>query len=69
MDTRFLIWSNATTWVLLSPHAKFIYNKAPSKINRMSPNKVTYEVDPLCPLDVMLRAMNEKPSVEANKRL
>ena len=35
----------------------------------MSPFKVVYGVDPLSPLDLVARGMNEKPNVEASKRV
>jgi len=42
---------------------------APSKTTGLSPFKIVYGVEPLSPLDLTLRSLNEKPSVEANKRV
>jgi len=42
---------------------------APSKTTGLSPFKVVYGVEPLSPLDLTPRALNEKPSVEASKRV
>jgi len=66
---RGLIKSNANARDLLLPHAKFAYNKAPSKPTVMSPFNGVYGMDPLSPLDLVPRAMNEKPGVEASKRV
>jgi len=52
-----------------SPNAEFAYNRAPSKATKVSPFKVVYGVDPLSLIDLVSKAMNEKPSVEASKRV
>jgi len=66
---RVLVKSNVKAWDLLLPHAEFAYNKAPSKATDFPPFKVVHGVDPLSPLDLMPREMNEKPSVEASRRV
>jgi hypothetical protein len=66
---RTLIKSNSKAWDTLLPHAEFAYNKAPSKTTGLSSFKVVYGVDPLTPLDLVPRAFDEKPSVEATKRV
>jgi len=42
---------------------------APSKTTGLSPFKVVYGVEPWSPLDLTPRALDEKPSVEASKRV
>jgi len=64
---RALVKPNAKAWDLLLPHAEFAYNRAPSKATRISPFKVVYGMDPLSPLDLVPKAVDEKPSVEASK--
>jgi len=54
---------------LLLPHAEFAYNKAPSKATGFSPFKIVYGVDALSSLNLVPREMNEKPSVEASRRV
>ena len=49
------------------PHAEFAFNKTPSKATGLSPFKVVYGLDPLSPLDLIPREMNEKPHMEASK--
>ena len=66
---RALIKSHSKAWDLILPHAEFAYNMAPSKTTDLSPFKVVYGVEPLSPLDLTPRALNEKPSVEASKRV
>jgi len=56
-------------WDLLLPHTEFAYSKEPRKTTRISAFKVVYEIDPLNPLDLIRRLMNEKPSVGASKRV
>jgi len=43
---------------LLLPHAKFAYSKAPSKTIGISPFKAVYNIDPLGPLDLVLRPLD-----------
>ena len=66
---RVLVKSSVEVWDLLLTQAEFAYNKAPSKGTGFSPFKVVYGVDPLSPLDLVRRGMNEKPNVEASKRV
>jgi len=66
---RALIKTNSKAWDLILPHAKFVYNMAPSKTTGLSPFKIVYGVDPLSPLNLIPRPMDEKPSVEASKRV
>ena len=54
---------------MLLLYGEFGYNKAASKTTRMSPFKFVYGIDPLSPLDLVPRAMNDKRSVEASKRV
>jgi len=66
---RALIRSNSKAWDLILPHAEFAYNMAPSKTTDLSPFKIVYGVEPLTPLDLIQRPLDEKPSVEASKRV
>ena len=45
------------------------YNIAPSKTIGLSPFKTVYSIGPLSPLDLVPRPLNEKPIVEASKRV
>jgi len=67
LDTllRALIKPHAKAWDLLLPHAKFAYNKAPSKATGLSPFKVVYEIDLLSPIDITPRPQDQKPSADA----
>jgi len=51
------------------PHDELAYNKTPSMTTDMSPFKIVYKVEPLSPLYLMLRSMEEKPCMEASKRV
>ena len=66
---RALIKSNAKAWDLLLPHTELAYNNAPNKTTEMSSFKVIYGIDPSSPLDLVPKAMNEKPSVVTSKRI
>ena len=66
---RALIKSNSKAWYLILPHAEFAYNMAPSKTTSLSPFKIVYGVEPLCPLALIPRLLDEKPWVEASKRV
>jgi len=66
---RALIKSNAKVMDLLLPYDGFACNKAPSKTTGMSPFKVVYGTNPLSPLDLMPRATDDKPNMEASKRV
>jgi len=64
-----LIKLQSKAWDLLLPHAEFAYNKAPSKDTGLSPFKVVYGLDPLAPLDLVLRPQDHKPSADAEQRI
>jgi len=66
---RALIKLNAKAWDSLLPLTEFAYIKAPSKTTGMSPFTVVYGVDPLSPLHLVLRNLEEKLNVEASKRV
>jgi len=66
---RALIKPPAKAWDLLLPHAKFAYNKAPSTATRLSPFKVVYGLDPLSPLDLTPRPLDQKLSADAAPRV
>ena len=53
----------------VSPHMEFAYNRSSSKATGMSFFKVICGVDPLSPFDLTPKAMDEKSSVEASKRV
>jgi len=54
-------------WDLLLAHAKFAYNRAPSRTTNESPFKVVYGRNPLGPLN-LLPIHQEKMDVEASRR-
>jgi len=66
---RALIKSNSKAWDLILPHAEFAYSMAPSKSTGLFPFKIVYGVEPLSPLDLTSRPLNERLSVEASKRV
>jgi len=66
---RVLIKHQAKVWDLLLPNAEFAYNKTPSKATRLSPFKVVYETDPLSPLDLIPRPLDQRPSADAAARV
>jgi len=66
---RALIKSHSKAWYLILPHAEFAYNVAPKKTTDLYPFKIVYGVEPLSPLDLTSRPLNETPSVEASKRV
>jgi len=49
--------------------AEFVYNKAPSKATDLSPFKVVHGIDPLGPLDLIPKPLNQKPSADAKARV
>ena len=59
---RALIKSNTKAWDLLLPHAEFAYNMAPSRTTGLSPFKVVYGVEPLSPMSLVPRPLENKPS-------
>ena len=66
---RVLIKHQAKEWDLLLPHAEFAYNKTPSKATGLSPFKGVYGTDPLSPLDLIPRPLDQKPSADAAARV
>ena len=66
---RALLRANSKAWDLILPHVEFAYNMAPSKSTGLPPFEIVYVVEPLSPLDLIPRPMDEKPSVKASKRL
>jgi len=64
---RALIKTNSKAWDLILPHAEFSYNMTPSKTTGLSPFKIVYGIEPLSPLDLILRPLDEKLSGEASK--
>ena len=64
-----MIKPHAKAWDALLPHAEFAYNRAPSKATSLSPFKVVYGLDPLSPLDLTPRPMDQKPSADAASRV
>jgi len=66
---RALIKTNSKAWDVILPHVEFAYNMAPSKTTGLSPFKIIYGVEPLSLLDLIPRPLDEKPSVEASKRV
>jgi len=63
-----LIKSNSKAWDLILPRAEFAYSMAPTKTTGLSPFRIVYGIEPLSPLDLVLRPLDEKPSMEASKR-
>ena len=61
---RVLIRNQAKAWDLLLPHAEFAYNKTPSKATGLSPFKVVYGIEPLNPLDLIPRPLDQRPSAK-----
>jgi len=54
---------------LILPHPEFAYNKAQSKTTGISPFKVVYGIDPLGPLDLISRPLEQKPSAHTKQRV
>jgi len=71
LDTllRALIKPHTKSWDLFLPHAKFAYNKTPSRATTLSAFKVVYGIDPLSPLDLTLRPLDQTPSTDAAARV
>jgi len=66
---RALISLRSTAWDLLSPHAEFAFNKAPNRTTGISPFKIVYGLDPLGPLDLIPRPLDQRPSADAEQRV
>jgi len=66
---RALIKSNSKASDIILPHAEFAYNMAPRKTTGLSLFKIVYGVEPLSPLNLIPRPLDEKPNVEASKRV
>jgi len=64
-----LIKPQSKVWDLLLSHAKFAYNKALSKATRLSPFKVVCGIDPLGPLHLVPRHLDQKSSADAQTRV
>jgi len=64
-----LIKHHTEAWDLLLLHAEFIYNRAPSKTTGLPPFKVVYGLDPLSALDLTPWVLEQKPSLDAAKRV
>jgi len=64
-----LIRLRSTAWDLLLPHAEFAFNKAPSRTTGVSPFKIVYGLDPLGPLDLVPRPLDQRPSADAEQRV
>jgi len=63
---RNLIKSNLKSWDQLLAHAEFAYNRAPNKAIGLCPFKVVYGVQPLSPLDLTPRPMDQRANVDAS---
>jgi len=46
---------------------EFAYNNAPNRTTEISPFKVVYGIDPIDPLDLVPRPLDQKPSAEADQ--
>jgi len=66
---RALIKPESKASDLLLLHAEFAYNKAPSEAIGLSPFKVVHGIDPLGPLNLVPRPLDQKPSVDAKERV
>lgn len=66
---RALIKPHAKAWDLLLPHVEFAYSRAQSNAIGLSPFKVVYGIDPLSPLDLIPRPLDQKPCADAATRV
>jgi len=66
---RALIKPQSKACDLLLPDVEFGHNKAPSKATGLSPFKVVYGLDPLGPLDFVLRPLDQKSSADDEQRI
>ena len=48
---------------------EFVYNWASSRARGLSPFKVVYGTDPITPLDLTPRPLDQKPSVDVNQQV
>jgi len=64
-----LINTNSKAWDLALLYVEFSYNMKTSKTTCLFPFKIAYGMEPLSPLDLSPRSLDEKPSVEASKRV
>ena len=64
-----MIESDTKAWDLLLPHVEFAYNRAPSKATGLSPFEVVYRIDPISPLNLTPRPLDQKTSVNAVARV
>jgi len=64
-----LIKPQSKPWDLLLPNTEYAYNKVPSKTIEVSPFKVVYGINPLSPLDLVPRPLDQKPSVDVDQRV
>ena len=60
-----MIKPHAKAWDLLLPHAKFAHNRDPSKATGLSAFKALYGIDPISPLDLTPRPLDQKSSTDA----
>jgi len=63
-----LIKPHTKVWDLLLPNAEFAYNKAHGKATSLSPFKVIYRIDPISPLDLTPRPLDQKLSADVAAR-
>jgi len=64
-----LIKTQAKVWDILLLYMEFAYNIAPHRTTGLSLFKMAYGVDLLAPRDLFLRAIREKPSLEAKQKV
>ena len=65
---RVLVKKNIKSWDDMLPHAKFAFNRTPSKATHLSPFQVVYGHKPKSPLDLIPIPTSTKFSWEAEKR-
>jgi len=56
-------------WDLLLPYAEFAFNKALNRTTGISPFKIVYGLDPLGPVDLVPRPLDQRPSADAEQRV
>ena len=57
---RVLLKPQSRAWDVLLPHAEFAYNEAPNWTTGISLFKVVYGIDPLGPLDLVPRPLDQR---------